>query len=112
MYRDTLPLQGHQVYETDLTDVHWALIEPLVPKLRGTGRRQRISLRLIVNACFYPLRTGCQWRLLPKEYPIWQTGYYHFNKWRRDHTWQDITAALREMLRLTAGRQPTPPNAL
>jgi transposase len=57
--------------------------------------------------CFL-LRTGCQWRLLPKEYPTWQTVYYHLAKWRRDHTWEDITAALRGLLRLTLGRQATP----
>jgi putative transposase len=60
------------------------------------------------SAIFYLLRTGCQWRLLPKEYPTWQTVYYHFAKWRRDHTWEDITAVLRELPRLTLGRQATP----
>jgi putative transposase len=56
------------------------------PRVDSSGRRRRISLRLIVNACLYLLRTGCPWRLLPKEYPKWQSVYYHFAMWRRDHT--------------------------
>ncbi|HVA89757.1 MAG TPA: transposase [Chloroflexota bacterium] len=90
MYHKAAPLQIRQIHMTDLTDSQWALIDPLLPQSRGSGRRQRISLRLIVNACLYLLRTGCQWRLLPKEYPKWQSVYYHFAKWRRDHTWADI----------------------
>jgi putative transposase len=108
MYHKPSQLEPTQVYPTDLTAAHWALIEPLFPKPHGSGRRQQISLRLIVNACLYLLRTGCQWRLLPNEYPKWQTVYYHFAKWRRDHTWEDIMAALRELLRVKLGRHATP----
>src|SRR5690348_18420303 len=99
MYRKPAAPQASQVYATDLTDAQWALIEPLLPRPYGSGRRQQISLRLIVNACLYLLRTGCQWRLLPKEYPKWQSVYYHFAKWRRDRTWEDILAALRALIR-------------
>lgn len=108
MYRNVPATEARQTYPTDLADAQWALIAPLLPKPHGSGRRQQISLRRIVNACLYLLRTGCQWRLLPKEYPKWQSVYYHFSKWRRDHTWEHILAALRELLRLSAGRQPTP----
>jgi putative transposase len=108
MYRKASHLESRQAYPTDLTEAQWALIEPLLPKPQGSGRRQQISVRLIINAAFYLLRTGCQWRLLPKEYPKWQSAYYHFAKWRRDHTWEDILATLREMLRRSAGREATP----
>jgi len=108
MYRTPPPGQTRRGYETDLTDAQWALVAPLLPVPQGSGRRQRISLRLIVDAIFYLLRTGCQWRMLPKEYPKWQTVYYHFAKWRRDRAWEDILAALRERIRRAAGRQPTP----
>jgi putative transposase len=108
MYQAAQPTQPSQIYDTDLTEGQWALVAPLLPQPHGSGRRQQISLRLIINAIFYLLRTGCQWRLLPKEYPKWQTVYYHFAKWRRDRTWEDITAALRELLRLKLGRQATP----
>jgi len=108
MYRKVRPLEGSQIYDSDLTDGQWALIGPLLPVPEGSGRRQQIPLRHIVNACLYLLRTGCQWRLLPKDYPKWQIVYYHFAKWRDDHTWEDVTAALREQVRVGDGRQPTP----
>ena len=108
MYRKPAPLHASQAYITDLTDAQWTLIAPLLPQAHGSGRRQQISLRYIINAIFYLLRTGCQWRLLPKEYPKWQTMYYHFAKWRRDRTWEDITAVLRERHRLQVGREATP----
>jgi putative transposase len=75
MYRKPAPCQGIQGYETDLTDAQWALVSPWLPAPRGSGRRQRISLRLIVDAIFYLLRTGCQWRLLPRDFPRWQSVY-------------------------------------
>jgi putative transposase len=108
VYSKPTPLQTSQVYMTDLTDSQWALIGPLLPQPQGSGRRQQLSLRLIINAIFYLLRTGCQWRMLPKEYPKWQTVYYHFAKWRRDHTWEASTATLRELLRRKLGRHATP----
>lgn len=60
MYRKASHVESRQAYPTDLTDAHWALIEPLLPKPQGSGRRQKISLRLIINAILYLLRTGCQ----------------------------------------------------
>lgn len=108
MYQQPASLEASQAYACDLTDTQWALIEPLLPTPSGSGRRQQISLRLIINANLYLLRTGCQWRLLPHEYPAWQTVYYHFAKWRRAHTWEDILAVLRAQLRYAVGREPTP----
>jgi putative transposase len=108
MYHQPAPLEASQAYACDLTDTQWALIEPLLPTASGSGRRQQISLRLIINATLYLLRTGCQWRLLPHEYPAWQTVYYHFAKWRRAHTWEDIVTVLRERHRRAVGREPTP----
>ena len=108
MYRKVRPLEPSQIYDSDLTDAQWARIAPLFPPLVGSGRRQQIPLRLIVNACLYLLRTGCQWRLLPKHYPKWQIVYYHFSKWRRDHTWEDILSVVRAQARLAAGRPAAP----
>jgi putative transposase len=108
MYRKVKPLEAGQVYHTDLTDAQWARLAPLLPRPQGSGKAQQIPLRHIVNACLYLVRTGCQWRLLPKEYPKWQLVYYHFAKWRRDHVWDDVLSALREQDRLTAGRAAAP----
>ena len=107
-YRKVVPLDPGQVYHTDLTEAQWARLEPLLPQPERWGHKQEIPLRAIVNACLYVLRTGCQWRLLPREYPKWQAVYHHFAKWRREHVWQDVLDALREQERLAAGREPAP----
>jgi putative transposase len=57
---------------------------------------------------FYVLRSGCAWRYVPREYGAWQTIYYYFRQWRRDGTWIQIHAHLRELARAHAGRDPTP----
>jgi putative transposase len=69
-------------------------------------------MRRITNGVFYVLRTGCAWRYLPREYGAWQTVYYYFRQWRRDGTWLEIHARLRELARLHAGRDPTPSAAI
>src|ERR687897_383736 len=57
------------LYASDLNDAEWALLEPLVPRNHPAGRRQTYPLRRIIDAIFYLLRTGAQWRMLPHEYP-------------------------------------------
>ena len=69
-------------YASDLTDAEWALLEPLVPRSHPAGRRQTYPLRRIVDAIFYLLRTGAQWRLLPHEYPPRCTVFYHYAQGR------------------------------
>ncbi|HSK30426.1 MAG TPA: transposase [Candidatus Limnocylindria bacterium] len=56
-------------YSTDLSDAQWTLIEPHLPPPRPSGRRRTVNLRAVINAIFYLLRTGCQWRLLPRDFP-------------------------------------------
>jgi len=63
-------------YETDLTDAAWELVKPLLPAARHGGRPRTTDVRTVVNAIFYLLRTGCQWRLLPHQFPPWGTVYY------------------------------------
>lgn len=108
MYRKVPARDPSLVYDSDLTDAQWARLEPLLPQHDGWGHKQEIPLRSIVNACLYVLRTGCQWRMLPREYPKWQISYYHFAKWRRTHVWQDVLSVLREQDRLSAGRESAP----
>jgi putative transposase len=96
-------------YASDLNDAEWALLAPLVPRSHPAGRRQTYPLRRIVDAIFYLLRTGVQWRLLPHEYPPRGAVFYHYAQWREDGTWEHVTQALRESYRRTIGRslQPT-----
>jgi putative transposase len=65
-----------------------------------------------VDAVFYLLRTGCQWRAMPHEYPPRSTVFYHFAKWRSRGTWERINTALRERHRLLKGRKPQPTAAI
>jgi putative transposase len=101
-----------QLYATDLTEKQWKLIRPLLPKPRTRGAPQRVCRRQILNGIFYLLRSGCPWRLLPQDFPPWQTVYGLFRKWRDDGTWQQIHDALRQRVRKAAGKQPTPTAAI
>jgi putative transposase len=64
-------------YETDLTDAAWELVKPLLPAARHGGRPRTTDVRAVVNAIFYLLRTGCQWRLLPHQFPPSGTVYHY-----------------------------------
>ncbi|MBD2637920.1 transposase, partial [Synechocystis sp. FACHB-908] len=70
-----------EFYSTDITDSQWQLVEPHLPKAKTGGRKRKTSLREILNAIFYMLRTGCAWRLLPHDFPKWRTVYGYFQQW-------------------------------
>src|ERR671913_429662 len=78
-------------YASDLNDAEWALLALLVPRSHPAGRRQTYPLRRIVDAIFYLLRTGAQWRLLLHEYPPRCAVFYHYAQWREDGTWEHVT---------------------
>ena len=99
-------------YASDLNDAEWALLEPLVPRSHPAGRRQTYPLRRIVDAIFYLLRTGAQWRLLPHEYPPRCTVFYHYAQWREGGTLEQVTRVLRESYRRTIGRASQPTAAI
>jgi putative transposase len=96
-----------RLYETDLTDEQFALVEPFLPRPKRTGRPPA-DLRRVVNAIVYLVRTGCQWRMLPKDFPPWSTVHTWFRRWRRDGTWEKVNEALRQQVRRRAGRRPSP----
>ena len=99
-------------YPTDLTDAQWAILEPLVPPPKPGGRPPKHPRRELVDAMLYILRAGGAWRLLPHEFPPWQTVYHYFRLWRDDGTWERINAVLREHVRVRAGRDPQPSGAI
>ena len=70
-------------YPTDLSEAEWNHIEPHMPAPKGFGRPRTHDLREILNAVFYLLKSGCQWRLLPHDFPRWPTVYWYFREWRR-----------------------------
>jgi len=98
-------------YPSDVTDRQWQLIRQLLPPRSRRGRRP-IDRRRIVNAIFYVVRTGCQWRMLPKDFPNWSTVYGIFWQWRNDGTWQRVHGALRAKARKAAGKKSTPTVAI
>jgi transposase len=73
-----------------------------------TGTPQVHGLRVILNAVFYVLKSGCPWRLLARDFPPWKTVYDWFRRWRIDGTWERLNAGLRERLRSQVGRDPHP----
>ena len=97
----------NKTYPSDLTDEQWAVLEPLLPPSHG-GRPPEVDHRKILNGVFYRNRSGCQWRMLPTEFGPWGTVYYWFAKWRKQGTFVQLNAALRELVRVAAGREPTP----
>ncbi len=94
-------------YPSDLTDDQWALVEPLIPAYPG-GRPRKTSMRQVLNAIFYVLRTGRQWRFLRKELRPKSTVWSYYDEWRHNGTLEAVHDALRERVRKTKGRRPTP----
>ena len=96
-------------YATDLTDAQWDAIAPLVTVTSPKGGRPtEIDLRAIVNALLYKHRTGCQWRLLPSDFPPMSSVRYYFDKWNRDGTCIKINDTLRQMARKALDRDLEP----
>lgn len=101
-----------QPYPTDLSDAEWQRIEPYLPAPKPGGRPRVHPLREILNAIFYIVRSGCTWRMLPHDLPPWKTVYHYFRLWRKDGTWERINSALRQEVRVAAGREPEPSAAV
>jgi putative transposase len=97
-----------RAYQTDLSDAEWSYIEPHLPVPKAPGRPRLHTLREILAAIFYILRSGCAWRLLPHDFPPWKTIHHYFRTWRKDGSWERINAALRERLRVRMKRGPQP----
>jgi transposase len=94
-----------------LSDAQWAILEPMLPphKLRG---RPRTPLRRVLDAIFYVAKSGCQWRLLPGDFPPWKTVYHHFRRWTLDGTWWLINEILRGLVRNAQNRRSRPTVAI
>jgi putative transposase len=95
-------------YPTDLSDAQWSLLESHLPIPKRRGRPRVHSPREILNAVFYVLKSGCQWRMLPRELPPWRTVFHYFRTWRIDGTWEGMNRAMRRRLREELGRDPKP----
>ena len=99
-------------YSSDLSDAEWVILKPLLPAASPRGRPRTTELRAVVNALFYLLRAGSAWRLLPHEYPPWQTVYGYFREWRQTGLWEAIHQRLYRRVRRRAGRRIQPSAAI
>lgn len=102
-----------KTYQTDMSDKEWEKIEPHIPKRKTkVGRKRDHPFREIVNGIFYVVRSGCVWRMLPHDFPPWQTVYYYLRIWRVSGVWESMNAALRTELRVESNRNPEPSAAV
>jgi transposase len=95
-------------YASDTTDEEWAVIALYMPGPRRRGRPRTTALRAVTDAIFYIAQSGCQWRLLPKEFPPYTTVQRYFYRWRDDGTWQKINHYLVMLAREAEGREASP----
>ncbi len=95
-------------YASDLTDGEWKVLEPLLPRAKALGRPRTTALREVVNAILYLLRSGCPWRMLPRDFPPRSTVQRYFYLWRDDGTWSEVNRQLLVAAREAEGRAAGP----
>jgi transposase len=101
-----------KAYQSDLPDAEWCCLESHLPAPKATGRPRLHTLREVLDAIFYLLKSGCAWRLLPHDFPPWRTVYHYFRFWRLDGTWERMHAALGQRVRVRLKRNPQPSAAI
>jgi transposase len=101
-----------KTYPTDLSDAQWTYLQSYLPIPKAEGRPRTHSLRDVLDAIFYVLKSGCHWRLLPHDFPPWSTVYYHFRRFRLSGLWSLILRALRAAERKRVGKDPQPTAAI
>jgi len=104
-----------KTYPSDLTEEQFQIFESILHKVetkKKAGAPPDWPLILIINAVLYVIKSGCQWRMVPSDFPPWQTVYYYYNKWCKKKVWEGIQDALNKMDRVKAGREETPSAAI
>ena len=104
----TTRVHARTPYPSDVTDDEWARIEPYVPPAKTGGRPEEHPKREILDGIFYVLRGGCAWRMLPHDFPPWQSVYHYCRAWQHDGTWEVIHDRLRGDVRVASGKQRQP----
>lgn len=107
-----MPKRRRRRYATDLTDSQWAVLAPMIPDAEPGGRPREADKREIVEAILHFLRAGCAWRLLPHDFPPWQTVYYYLRRWEQEGVWAKVHHALVMADRERAGRDASPSAAI
>jgi putative transposase len=107
-YTESATPDSTKRYASDLNNQEFELIEPYIAQKEGSGRKRTVNIREVLNAIFYRNRSGCQWRMLPKEFPPWNHVWYYYQMWRDDGTLEQLNSMLRREVRIQAGRDPEP----
>lgn len=97
-----------KAYSSDLTDEEYNLIKEFIPSAKFGGRPRTTDIRLVINAIMYKVKTGCQWRLLPHDFPPWETVYDYYKLWKEDGTWERIHNEVRNNIRKKLDINPDP----
>lgn len=105
-------MNQRKTYSTDISNLQWAIIEPLIPAAKTGGRPRTVDIREIINAIFYILAAGFAWRLMPHDLPPWSTVYHYFRAWRIQGTWRLMNQVLRERVRTQVQKETTPSAAI
>ena len=98
-------------YPKDLTDMEWDILAPLIPPAKSGGHPRTTDMRAVCNAIYYHLKTGCQWDMLPGDFPPSSTVYSYYRKWQRRGIWEELNHTLRDQVREKLGSS-TQPSAL
>jgi putative transposase len=99
-------------YPSDFSNLQWDNLEHLVPPPKTGGRRRQYDNRELVNAIWYVLRSGCAWRMLPHDFPPWESVYGYFRRWQQAGVWKQIHDALVVTIRTAEGRDAEPSAAI
>ena len=97
-----------KAYCTDLSDSEWAILAPLIPAAKPGGHPRTTDIRAVCNAIYYHLKTGCQWNILPGDFPPSSTVYSYYRKWQKQGIWEKLNHALRDQVREKLGRSTQP----
>ncbi len=100
------------MYQSNLSDQQWSEIEHFFRRSDPRGAKSIHSKQTIVNAILYVVETGCQWRLLPHDFPPWQTVYDHYRRWNQRGIWQEVLDFLNARTRVKQGKKAFPSDAI
>ena len=100
------------LYPSDLTDAQWAIIARLIPPAKAGGCPRKTDMRALINGILYVNRTGCSWRMLPKDFPPWSTVHWYYRQFRLTGVWDRIHEVLRDRVRKQLGRRVSPSAAI
>jgi putative transposase len=99
---------ARKAYSTDLSDLEWEILAPLIPPAKSGGHPRTTDMREVCNAIYYHLKTGCQWDMLPGDFPPSSTVYSYYRKWQKRGVWEALNHTLRDRLREKMGRLSQP----